>query len=129
LCGLGEMVPSQVCKELEADSGLVSQLMEIMQETRDFVGGADGVQDGVEGKDAFAVVLRTDNTYGGSELLDIPPLAVLGDQVGDNPMYTEWVVERVKEFCHVVGLSCPGFEEKLWRCSMTLKPIAIPTGW
>jgi hypothetical protein len=62
--------------------------MEIMQETRDFVGGADGVQDGVEGKDVFTVVLRTDDTYGGSEMLDIPPLAVWGDQVGDNPMST-----------------------------------------
>jgi hypothetical protein len=28
-------------------------------------------------------------------------------------MSTKWVVERVKDFCHVVGLSCDGFEDKL----------------
>ncbi len=39
-------------------------------------------------------------------------MAVLDEQLGDDPMSTEWVVERVKGFCKVVGLSCPGFEDK-----------------
>lgn len=28
-------------------------------------------------------------------------------------MSLDWVVERVKHFCHVVGLSCEGSENKL----------------
>jgi hypothetical protein len=40
-------------------------------------------------------------------------LAVLGEQLGDNFVSTKWVVERVKGFCQVVGLSCAGFEDKL----------------
>jgi hypothetical protein len=46
-------------------------------------------------------------------MLDIHSLAVLGEQLGDNSVSTEWVVERVKGLCHVVGLSCVGFEDKL----------------
>ncbi len=46
-------------------------------------------------------------------MVDIHSLAVLGEQLGDNSVSTEWVVERVKGFCHVVGLSCAGFEDKL----------------
>jgi hypothetical protein len=28
-------------------------------------------------------------------------------------MSTEWVIVRVRGFCKVVGMSCPGFEDKL----------------
>jgi hypothetical protein len=40
-------------------------------------------------------------------------LAVLEKEVGDDPMSIEWVIERVRGFCKVVGMSCPGFEDKL----------------
>jgi hypothetical protein len=40
-------------------------------------------------------------------------LAVLEEQFGANPVPTEWVVERVKDLCHVVGLSCARYEDKL----------------
>jgi hypothetical protein len=78
------MHSSQVCKGLEGylNSGLVSKFVEITQDSRDYMGCEDGVRCGVEGKDAFAVVIRTKDACGGSEMLDIPPLAVLGDQIG-----------------------------------------------
>jgi hypothetical protein len=49
----------------------------------------------------------------GSEMMDIQPMVVLGQQEGSYSVALDWVVERVMEFCHVVGLSCAGLEEKL----------------
>jgi hypothetical protein len=59
------------------------------------------------------VVTRTDDGSGGSELLDIQPLGVMGEQIGANSISTEWVVESVKNFYNVVGLSCYRYEDKL----------------
>lgn len=49
----------------------------------------------------------------GNELLDFQPLAVLDQQEGSHSVAPAWVVERVMEFYHVVGLLCDGIEEKL----------------
>jgi hypothetical protein len=46
----------------------------------------------------LALVTRADDVIGGSEMLDIQPLAVLEEQLGDDPMSTEWMIERVKRF-------------------------------
>lgn len=59
------------------------------------------------------MVTCTEEERGENEMLDIPPLAVLGQQGGSHSMAPDWVVERVMEFCHVVGLSCDGLEDKL----------------
>jgi hypothetical protein len=50
---------------------------------------------------------------GENEMLDFQPLAVLDQQEGSHSVAPAWVVERVMEFCHVVGLSCDGLEDKL----------------
>ncbi len=47
----------------------------------------------------------------GSELLSIFPLAVGVDEGPPNKVSSNWVVDRVKDFCH--GLSCDGFEGKM----------------
>jgi len=48
--------------------------------------------------DILALVIQADDVIGGSEMLDIQPLAILEEQLGDDPMSTEWVIERVKRF-------------------------------
>jgi hypothetical protein len=58
-------------------------------------------------------VIRTKKAIRGSGMMDIQPLMMLEEQLGDDSVSTEWVVERVKNFCKVVGLSCSGFEDKL----------------
>jgi hypothetical protein len=52
------------------------------------------------------------------EVVDCEPLAVqMGDTMKGEELNKkeacEWVVERVKDFCHVVGLSLEGHEEEL----------------
>jgi hypothetical protein len=49
----------------------------------------------------------------GLEPLSIAPLAVGKDQQSPPQVSPSWVVEKVKDFYHIVGLSCDGFEEKL----------------
>lgn len=36
-------------------------------------------------------------------------------------MYSDWVFDRVKNFCHVVGLSCEGFEDQMLALFTTIK--------
>jgi len=115
LFGLGEMGSPHLCKGSEGDKyyGFASKFVEFEQDSRVYVGCEDGLRGGVEVDDSLVVVTHIEDDSGGSELLDIQSLAVFGDQIGDNSISTEWVVERVKGFCHVVGLSCAGFEDKL----------------
>lgn len=49
----------------------------------------------------------------GSDPLSILPLAVGVDKGPPYKVSPNWVVERVKDFYHVVGLSCNGFEGKM----------------
>ncbi|GLT64329.1 hypothetical protein SLA2020_368320 [Shorea laevis] len=49
----------------------------------------------------------------GVEPLSLAPLAVDKDQQYPSQVSPNWVVEKVKDFYHIVGLSCDGFEEKL----------------
>jgi len=62
---------------------------------------------------SLAVVNCTEEQNMGSEMLDIYPLATVGEQGGSYSMSLDWVVVRVIFFCHVVGLSCEGFENQL----------------
>lgn len=48
-----------------------------------------------------------------SEPLIVYPLAMVEDQGMPYSVSLGWVVERVKSFCHEVGLSCEGFEDEL----------------
>lgn len=57
----------------------------------------------------------------GSEMMDIQAMVVLGKQEGSYSVALDWVVERVMEFCHVVGLSCAGLEEKLLALFTNIK--------
>lgn len=57
----------------------------------------------------------------GLEPLFIAPLAVGKVQKTPPKVSPSWVVENVKDFYHIVGLSCDGFEAKLLKrlnCSM-----------
>lgn len=47
------------------------------------------------------------------EPLVVQPRAVLEYHGLPESISSNWVVQRVKNFCKVVGLSCEGFEDKL----------------
>jgi hypothetical protein len=113
--GLGEIESPNVSKGLKVQEmiGEVAELVECEKELKDYVGCENELREDGEGDNILAMVTRTDDVIGGSGMLDIQPLAVLGEQLGDDPMSTEWVVERVRGFCKVVGMSCSGFEDKL----------------
>jgi hypothetical protein len=97
--------------EIEAPSkGL--KMQEFIGEV-DEVGCENELREEGEGANILALVTRTYEVFGGSEMLDVQPLAILEKELGDDPMSTEWVIERIRGFCKVVGMSCPGFEDKL----------------
>jgi hypothetical protein len=45
------------------------------------------------------------------ETLVVNPIAVMDELELPESKFSDWVFQRVKFFCHVVGLSCEGFEE------------------
>jgi hypothetical protein len=97
--------------EIEAPSkGL--KMQEVNGEV-DEVGCENELREEGEGVNILALVSRLDEVLGGSEMLDVQPLAVMEKDLGDVPMSTDWVFERIRGFCKVVGISCPGFEDKL----------------
>lgn len=49
----------------------------------------------------------------GSEPLSVHPLAMGAEQGAPNLVSSNWVVQRVKNLCHLVGLSCDGFEDQM----------------
>jgi len=97
--------------EMEAQSrGL--ELKEVNDEV-DEVGSDNEFREKGEGVNSLALVTRTYESLGGNEMLDVLPLAVMEKDLGNDPMSTDWVIERIRGFCKVVGISCPGFEDKL----------------
>jgi hypothetical protein len=64
-----------------------------------------------EGVNSLALVSCLEEDLGGDEMLEVLPLAVVEKDIGNES--TDWVIERIRGFCKVVGISCPGFEEKL----------------
>jgi len=64
-----------------------------------------------EGVNSLALVSCSEEDLGGDEMLEVLPLAVVEKDIGNES--TDWVIERIRGFCKVVGISCPGFEEKL----------------
>jgi hypothetical protein len=109
LFGLGETRSPHLFKGSEGDkySRFVSRFVEIEQDIGGYVGCEDGLRGGVKGVDSLAVVTHTDDDNGGSELLDIQPGSVGGKNRG--------------KFCHVVGLSCAGYEDKLIALFTTIE--------
>lgn len=62
---------------------------------------------------SMAVVTYPGEEVKGREPLDVHPLAVVEELGVPYSVSLDWVVERVKNLCHVVGLSCEGFEDQL----------------
>lgn len=52
-----------------------------------------------EGEKETSMVLYAADEREGNVMLDIHPLAIVGEQERNPPISTEWVIERVKEFC------------------------------
>lgn len=77
------------------------------------MGGKGGLCWGDEEVNDMAVVTCLEENSDGSEMLEVQPLTIVGESVGAQSVTTDWVVERVKDFCRVVGLTCDGFEDKL----------------
>jgi hypothetical protein len=57
----------------------------------------------------------------GSEPLSVHPLDMGAEQGVPNLVSSNWVAQRVKNLCHLVGLSCDGFRIKCWRYFLRLK--------
>jgi hypothetical protein len=98
--GLGEMEAQRRGLELKEVNGEV-----------DVVGSDNEFREKGEGVNSLALVTRTDEILGGNEMLDVLPLAVMEKDLGNES--TDWVIERIRGFCKVAGISCPGFEDKL----------------
>jgi len=98
--GLGEMEAQ--CRGLELNE--VNGKVEVVVSDHDF-------QEKGEGVNSLALMTRTEEILGENEMLDVLPLAVMEKDLGNES--TDWVIERIRGFCKVVGISCPGFEEKL----------------
>jgi hypothetical protein len=64
-----------------------------------------------DGVDSLALMTSTGENLGDFELLEVMPLAVLEKDIGVES--SDWVLERISGFCKVVGISCPGLEEKM----------------
>lgn len=65
----------------------------------------------VDEVNSLALMTSTEDNLGDIELLDVMPLAVLEKDLGVES--SDWVLERISGFCKVVGISCPGLEEKM----------------
>jgi hypothetical protein len=75
-----------------------------------------------DGVVAYALVERADRAdeMGGTEMLDIQPLAIMGIG-GIQSVSPDWVLERVLEFCRELGLICNGHEEDLLALFTAIK--------
>lgn len=62
---------------------------------------------------SLAIVAVPDKEGKENETLVVNPIAVIGEQEVPQLVSLDWVFERVKTFCHVVGLSCEGFEDQM----------------
>ena len=71
----------------------------------------NGVED--EGERKKAVVVYTGIEREETEMLEIEPLASVGEQEKNSPVPTKWVIERVKGLCCELGLSFDGHEEEM----------------
>lgn len=58
---------------------------------------------------SLAMVNVVEEEFEGSEPLLVHSLVVGAKQGVPNLVSSNWVVERVKNLCHVAGLSCDGF--------------------
>lgn len=47
------------------------------------------------------------------ETLVVNPIAVIEEHEVPQSVPSDWVFERVKSFCHAVGLSCEGFKDQM----------------
>lgn len=81
----------------------------------------DGVEDGSSlfsscggpKSSSMAVVPYPGEELKESEPLVVHPLAIIQEHGLPESMSSDWVVQRVKNLCHMVGLSCEGFEDQM----------------
>jgi hypothetical protein len=98
--GLGEMAVQ--CRGLE--------MIEVCGKVDEVMSDLDCREKG-DGVDSLALMTSTGENLGDFELLEVMPLAVLEKDIGVES--SDWVLERISGFCKVVGISCPGLEEKM----------------
>lgn len=55
--------------------------------------------------------------------LEVHPVAVLDGQELPEIVSCAWVIERVKNFCNVVGLSNEGYRSRCWHYLQLLKQV------
>ena len=77
-----------------------------------------------DGGGVYALVERDDNVdeMKGAKMLDIQPLAIMGVG-GIQSVSSDWVSERVLQFCQELGLICDGHEEQGWQNGSTGRPV------
>lgn len=57
-----------------------------------------------------------------SEPLIVPPLVIIEEPAMLETGSSDWVVQKVKSFYHIVGLSCEGFEDELTALFTAIDP-------
>lgn len=62
---------------------------------------------------SLAVVAMPDKEVKENETLVVNPIAVIEEHEVPQSVPSDWVFERVKSFCHAVGLSCEGFKDQM----------------
>jgi len=90
-----------------------------------FVVSDDSLCCGAVGDAAMAVVTSTMEESRESVMLDIHPLAVIGEKEGSYSVSPNWVVERIKHLCHV---TCEGFEDKLMALFIAIEASQPQSG-
>jgi hypothetical protein len=98
--GLGEMAAQ--CRGLE--------MIEVSGKVDVVMSDLDCREKG-EGVNSLALMTSLEENLGDNELLDVMPLAVMEKDLGNES--SDWVFERIRGFCKVVGISCPGLKEKM----------------
>lgn len=80
----------------------------------DFKRGAKNYLNGNEMNHSSLVVVKMfDKEVKENEPLVLNPIAVIEELEMPSSVSSDWVFESVKNFCHVVGLSCEGFKDQI----------------
>jgi hypothetical protein len=70
------------------NTGFVLKFVKFEQDSKGYVVCEDDLRGGVQEDDSLTMVTRTEDANEGSEMLDIQPLAILAEQLGDNSVST-----------------------------------------
>jgi hypothetical protein len=66
-------------------------------------------------------VVLLDKEVKENETLILKPIAMIGEQEMPLLVSSNWVFERVKTFCHVVGTSCDNFDNQMLALFSTIE--------